>query len=395
MALLPRLAGAATLAFLTGCMGLLLDLVAPDHDNLVVDPGFRPDPRFGVEGPERPPACPRTAADIARTRGVVWLELVVGPESHVVGNASGFMAEYDGRPHVLSAGHIARGPKYKAIYAYLSESRRSPEEVEIIVADEVLDFCLLRFKNRDFRYEHYPVLGRSGRLQKGDKVFPYGSPFGYEFMVREGVVNKLDFGLNHRGFTQPQLILHDATINPGDSGGPLFNGRGEVVGINVMGIHPGLGRHVTTIYAAVPIDDIRTVLRGVRKSGYVEHPRIGWKLYETAGLNPLNFRDKEVPKPRVDGLMVYEVERAMPAERAGLKVGDIVLSVDGRFFETYNEVARYVLLERAPGDQVEIRIYRERHWTDWEIKPDGEGHPRVHYLPRMASEERTVKLKLE
>jgi serine protease Do len=380
----PRLLAALLPLLLGGCVGFVFELLAPRHDNLVVAEDFAPDPGFGSE--PRDPGPPCSAADVACMPGVVWLELVVGPESTIAGNASGVMVEFAGRPHVLSAGHIVRGPRFRAIYAYFSEGRGAPEEVEIVVADELLDFSLLRFKDRGFRYDAYPPLGRSRELRRGDKVFPFGSPFGYDFMVREGVVNKLDAGLNYRGFTQPQAILHDATINPGDSGGPLFNDRGEVVGINVMGVHPGTGAHVTTMYAAVPIDDVRTVLRGVLRSGHVGHPRIGWKLYDTAGLNPLNFRDKGLERPRVDGLMVWDLEPGGPAERAGLRVGDVVLSLDGRVFRTYNEAARRLLLERKAGDAVEVRVHRERRWTDPEIRRDEAGVLTVVYVPRNSEE---------
>jgi S1-C subfamily serine protease len=386
---------ALTVLLLTGCMGWVFDLLLPSPDNLIASEDFTPDPQFGAGRNERSLGRPYTAADIGKLPGIVWLELVVGPESSLAGDASGVMVEFAGKPHVLSAGHIVRGPKLKAIYAYFSEGRKNPEEVEIVVADETLDFSLLRFKDPAFRYDTYPALGDSRSLRKGDKVFPFGSPFGYDFMVREGVINKLDFGINYRGFRQPQMILHDATINPGDSGGPLFNDRGEVVGINVMGIHPGLSRSITTIYAAIPIDDVKTVLRGVKRSGYVRHPRIGWKLFDTAGLNPLNFRDKKVPKPRRDGLMVYEVVPGQPAETAGLRVGDIVLSLDGRVPPSCNEAARYILFERQPGDEVEVRVYRETHRTEPEIRPDPAGYLTVYYTYTMTAEELRFKVKLE
>ncbi len=367
-----------------------------DHDNLVVYDEFKPDPQFGLERPSASSAPPHfTAADIARIEGVVCLELVIGPRSNVAGSASGLMVEFGGRPYVLSAGHIAKGARYEAVYAYFSEGRKCPEEVEIVVADETVDLCLLRFKNPEFRYETYPRLGNSSTLRKGDKVFPYGSPFGFDFMVREGVISKLDVGPIYRGFKQPQVIFHDATLNPGDSGGPLFNDRGEVVGINVMGIHYGGHRSVSTMYASIPIDDVKAVLRKVARSGYVEHPYMGWRVFETAGLNPLNFRDKGVPKPLVDGLMVYEVEDGAPADRAGLRVGDIILSIDGRTPRTPNEVARQILLEHGPGDEMEVRVYRENHWTVPEIKPDSAGYLTLTYNRCMKSEELTLKVKLQ
>jgi serine protease Do len=387
---------AGFLAAQAGCLGLLMDLMQPEYDNLVPYEDFTPDPKFGLDRPQSSPTSVTfSAADIAKVEGVVCLELVIGPRSNIAGSASGLMVEYGGKPHVLSAGHIAKGPKFEAIYAYFSEGRKSPEEVEIVVADETLDLCLLRFKDAGFRYASYPRLGESAALRKGDKVFPYGSPFGFDFMVREGVISKLDVGPIYRGFKQPQVIFHDATLNPGDSGGPLFNDRGEVIGINVMGIHYGGHRAVSTMYASIPIDDVKSVLRKVARSGYIEHPYMGWRVFETAGLNPLNYRDKGIPKPLVDGLMVYDVEPGTPADRAGLKIGDIIRSIDGWVPRTPNDVARHLLLERSLGDEAEVRVYREVHRTDAEIRPDKDGYLAIYYTHSMKTEELTIKVKLQ
>ena len=394
-AVLARLFLAALLTSSTGCIGLLLELMHTEHDNLVVYEDFTPDPQFGLERSKSSGSLAVfSAADIAKIEGVVSLELVIGPRSNIAGNASGLMVEYGGKPHILSAGHIAKGPRFEGIYAYFSEGRKSPEEVEIVVADEVVDVCLLRFKNPQFSYSTYPRLGESVTLRKGDKVFPYGSPFGFDFMVREGVICKLDVGPIYRGFKQPQVIFHDATLNPGDSGGPLFNDRGEVVAVNVMGIHYGGHRAVSTMYASIPIDDVKAVFRKVARSGYVEHPYMGWRVFETAGLNPLNYRDKGIPKPLLDGLMVYDVEPGTPADRAGLKIGDIILTLDGRVPRTPNDVARQIQLERSPGDEIEVRVYREVHRTDPEIKPDKDGYLFITYKQTMTTEELAIRVTL-
>ena len=398
---LSLLVALVALSSFTGCVGVMLDLMTPEYDNLVVQKDFKPDPMFGFQRcgtPGRNPEPILTANQIAKLPGVVWLELVVGPAANMAGDASGFMVWFAGKPHIISAGHIAKGSKYKAIYAYFSEGQKQPEEVEIVVADELLDFALLRFKNADFKYDKpYPKLGQSAKTQRGDKVFPYGSPFGFEFMVREGVVSKLDSGLNTRGLKQPQIILHDATLNPGDSGGPLFNDLGEVVGINVMGLNPTAGHRsaVTTISAAIPIDDVIRVLRGVKKSGYVEHLKAGWKLYDTTGLNPLNFEDKKVPRPKRDGLMVYVVDSGGPAEKAGLKVGDVLLEYDGRKPTNYNEIAQYILFEKAGGEDLLVKIYRETHTETLEYAKDEKGYPLIVRPKHFKSEELELKLKLE
>lgn len=384
---------------LTGCVGLVTDLLAPEIDNVVADDKFIPDPNFGSGQPERLLAKPFSATNIANLPGVIWLELVVGPQSIRAGSASGFMVEFAGKPHVLSAGHISKshGRPFMAIYAYFSEGQNRPEELEIVVADEDLDFALLRFKNPNFRYTaSYPKLGSSAALRRGDKIFPFGSPFGYDFSVREGVVTKLDFGPNQRMVIQPQLIMHDATCNPGDSGGPIFNEWGEVVGITVLGINPmPNNRFTTTIPGAIPIDDVKLVLRRVKKAGYVKHGRMGWRLYPTSGLNPLNYKDKGIAEPRLGGLMVYDLRASGAAAQAGIKIGDIVLSYDGRAANSNNEAARYFIFDRSPGDTVGIRVYRETHWTEQEIKPDAKGYLTVYSVPKMKSEELTIMVKLE
>lgn len=398
MSKIVSLGGLCFLLLMTGCAGLLSELLVSNCDNLVVQNDFRPDPNFGNNQPEKLPTAPYTAKDIAKIPGVVWLELVIGPKSNYAGTASGFLVNYAGKPHVVSAGHICRGPKYLAIYCYFSEKLAKPEEVEIIAADEILDIALLRFKDPKFTYAAYPKLGCSEKLCRGEKIFPYGSPFGFDFMVREGIVNKLDFGLIYRGTTQPQVILHDATINPGDSGGPLFNELGEIVGINVMGINPYrfFGSTATTISGAIPIDDVKYVLRKLNKSGYVEHAYMGWKLFSTKGLNPLNYKDKGVEKPKRDGLMVYEVAENSPAEKAGLKVGDILLECDGiKNPATYNEVARHILFDRRPGDELKLKIYRETRWTDWIMLNDERGYPYIHWRNHAETKELTVKVVLE
>lgn len=378
-----------------GCIGVVIDSLKPDFDNLKVSEDFTPDPNFGDGQPRVILAKPHTAKDIGRIHGVVWLEMVVGPKSKMSADASGFMVEFAGRPHILSAGHICRGLEYKAIYAYFSEGQKRPEEVEIVAADETLDLALLRFKNPDFKYTNYPPLGRSAMLEKGDRVFPFGNPFGYEFLVREGVVCKTDYGLNYPEISQPQMIMHDATINPGDSGGPLFNELGEIIGMNVMGIHPGTRRDITTIYGAIPIDDIRTVLRRMQKSGYAEHAFAGWKFLDTNSLNPLNYADLDMPEPKRSGLMIYIVESGSPAEKAGLKVGDILLEYDGKKPTTYNELARYIMFKCSSGNQVKLRIYRETHWIADRIFRNQAGNLEMAHDQKEKFEELEITVTLE
>lgn len=376
-----------------GCLGLLIDLMNREVDNLVVQKDFRPDPEFGAAQLIGRPAGPLSASQIAKIPGSIWLEFM-GDGNASVGSASGFMVEFAGKPHIASAGHICLGPEYKAVYAYFSEGRERPEEVEIVFCDEILDVALLRFKNDGFRYDQYPRLGSSADLAKGDKIFTHGSPFGYEFSLSEGIIDKLDYGPND-GSVQPQVIHHSAKINPGDSGGPLYDERGRIVGMNVMGYHPSWRRDVTTIYGAIPIDDIVTVLRKAKKSGHAEHAQAGWQVYPSSGINPLDYRRKGFPAPERSGLVVWKLVSGGPAETAGLKVGDVLLSCDGRVFTSSNETARYVMFGKEPGDEMRVSVYREVRWTDDRLEKNAAGEWEYNHYPRMERKVLDLVIRLE
>ncbi len=401
-------AGLVTLFSLTGCIGLMVEMLRPDTDNLVVQKDFQPDPSFGsLHLPSNFQPRVHTAEEIGNIPGVVWLE-AMGTSNRAVGIASGFLVEFAGTPHIASAGHLCKGSEYKAIYAHFSEGQKRPEAVEIIACDELLDVCLLRFKDPNFRYEKYPPLGSSVTLKKGARVFTNGSPFGYTFSVSEGIISKLDFGVNE-GADQPQIIQHSAKINPGDSGGPLFDEYGFIIGMNVMGFHPGYRRDISTIYGAVPIHDINTMLRRLKTSGHVKHATAGWRLYPTADLNTLDYERKsrevgaEIVEPAMAGLMVWELEKGGPAEQSGLKVGDVLVCIlrrhpDGDPLEWTpdhcNDVARFAFFA-PPGYKMPVRVYREVRWVEDKLEQDAKGAWQYNHYPHLEKKQLTCTITLK
>lgn len=345
---------------LCGCAGFnkLGRAFSGKPKNCVEDKNFQGDPHFGME------ASPiklqiKNAEEIAKTPGVTFLEMHYGPTSAETVGASGMIIPYDNRPHILSAGHINDGPStYVGLFAYFSEGRKKPEEVELVAFDKHTDLALLRFKDPNFKYDGpYPPLGASADLRAGQKVFALGYPYGFTLAVSEGVISTLGVGPNYDTIIQPQWLLHWATLNPGNSGGPLFDGYGRLIGINNKGFSGGGG--TTTMQVATPIDDVKLWLRSLKKTGEFQPPLAGiQKIHHTRDLNDLNFKEKEIKRPERNGWMIYELVEDGQAERAGLKVGDIVLEFDGRTPKSYMDISRYIMFGRVAGDEIQFKVDR-------------------------------------
>ena len=197
--------------------------------------------------------------------------------------------------------------------------------------------------------ENLPVarLGDSDKLQVGAWAIAIGSPFGLEETVTVGVISakgRTGFGTG----TYEDFIQTDASINPGNSGGPLVNIEGEVVGINAMIIQPGQG-----IGFAIPINLAKTIMVELIKQGKVTRPWVGIGLQD---LTPelakfFNVKEKE-------GALINQVFAGSPAEEAGLRVGDIVVEIDGKKIKDSQDVVREVLKKQV-GQKIQFVIIRD------------------------------------
>ncbi|HEY9584698.1 MAG TPA: S1C family serine protease [Candidatus Paceibacterota bacterium] len=161
--------------------------------------------------------------------------------------------------YILTAGHITQtGGKIIKISAYLKNGV-GPEEVEILGVDKDLDAAILKFKNPYFTFSgRVARLGNSSKLRVGEQVVALGTPLGIRDALSVGWVMSLLS--DDPRFTQSSLIIHQAPINRGNSGGPLLNMRGEVVGINVMFLYDNRVWVSYPMSIAVPIDDIKRIL---------------------------------------------------------------------------------------------------------------------------------------
>jgi serine protease Do len=274
---------------------------------------------------------------------------------HRQAGGSGFIVDPNGM--ILTNAHVVEGAQHVRV-VLSSEVDADPSlrsivrprgrevDAEIVGVDRETDLAVLRIPERGL-----PALpfGDSDRLRRGELVFAFGSPLGLEESVTMGVVSALG---RQRGPEDPMVFVQtDAPINPGNSGGPLVDTDGAAMGVNTFilsksGGSEGLG-------FAVPSNIARSVFEQIREHGRVQRGKIGIhpqtitpRLAKALGLD----RDR--------GVVLGDVEPGGAADSAGLQIGDIVLSLDGKPMENGRQLG-VNLYRKLPGDIAEVEILRD------------------------------------
>jgi serine protease Do len=225
---------------------------------------------------------------------------------------SGFIISTDG--YVLTNAHVVEAAE--EITIKLNDKREF--KAKVIGADRKTDIALLKI---DATGLPAVKIGDPARLRVGEWVVAIGSPFGFESTVTAGIVSAKGRSLPQENFVP--FIQTDVAVNPGNSGGPLFNMRGEVVGINSQ-IYSRTGGFMGLSFA-IPIDVAMDIQQQLRTVGKVTRGRIG------VGIQPVTKEMAEsfgLPKPV--GALVNAVEPGSPAEKAGIQVSDVILRFDGK-----------------------------------------------------------------
>jgi S1-C subfamily serine protease len=240
-----------------------------------------------------------------------------------VGQGSGFII--NGTGVVLTNAHVVDNAN--KVTVTLKDGRTFKGEVKGV--DEVTDLAVVKI---DAQGSALPVatLGDSSQIQVGDWAIAVGNPVGLDNTVTLGIISTLGRSAAKVGIPDKRVefIQTDAAINPGNSGGPLLNSKGEVVGINTAIRADAMG-----IGFAIPINQAKS-LEGLLASGQkVPHPYIGIQMVNlTADLAKQNNRDPNSPFliAEVDGILVVRVIPNTPAERAGIRRGDVITAVNNR-----------------------------------------------------------------
>jgi len=237
----------------------------------------------------------------------------------------------------------------------------------VVGADPVTDLAVVRV-GRKGELKAAP-LGDSEALEVGDWAIALGSPYGLERTVTLGIVSSLHRDINSLGFADKRLdlIQTDAAINPGNSGGPLINASGEVIGINTLvrsGPGAGLG-------FAIPINLAKRVAGQLAEGGKVIHPYLGLQLVPlTARVARENNRDPDalLQLPERDGALVQKVLPESPAESAGLKRGDLVVSIADQPVRNPSTLLQAV--EHAEvGQPLALKVVRGQKEMQLSIRP--------------------------
>lgn len=263
-----------------------------------------------------------------------------GPRDEDRVEATGTGVLIDAAGHVLTNEHVIDGAE--RVTVTLADGRAV--QARFIGADADIDIALLKVES-DGPLPFVP-LGDSARLRVGEWVCAIGNPLTYERTVTVGVVSFLGRKLFDQSLDD--YIQTDAAISFGNSGGPLLNGRGEVVGINAA-----VSRQASNIGFAVPINQARAILPQLMASGRVSRGYMGVALRRV---------DPDVRRalnlPRADGALVQDVTVDSPAARAGLRPYDLVVSVEGRPVLSDDALIRDIA-ERRPGTQVRLDLLRD------------------------------------
>ncbi|MEA3312854.1 MAG: trypsin-like peptidase domain-containing protein [Caldisericota bacterium] len=215
----------------------------------------------------------------------------------------------------------------------------------VIGADPISDVALVQIDEKNLPTAK---LSDSAKLKVGQFVVAIGNPYGLDHTVTTGVISALERNINIGRQTMYGIIQTDAAINPGNSGGPLVNLEGEVVGINTLiySQAQGLGFAVST-------DTCKKVIDNIKKTGKMEWPYIGIELTTMTEELANNANLKYAP-----GIVVIRVMPGSPAENAGIKQGDIIVSIDGVSVDTTDEFLK-IVRSRNAGDSIMLEVKRK------------------------------------
>lgn len=252
---------------------------------------------------------------------------------------SGFILNSEG--YILTNFHVIENAT--EIIVTLSEDKKEYKAI-VVGQDQKLDIALIKIKPE----EKLPiaVLGDSDELQIGEWVLAIGNPFGLGGTVTAGIVSQKGRVIGAGPYDN--FLQTDASINPGNSGGPLFNTNGEVVGINTAIVAGGQG-----IGFATPINMVKEVLLQLKETGRVTR---GWIGVSIQDLTPELAKSFGVKEAR--GVLISSVNPNEPADQAGLKAGDIIISFDGRQVNELSDLPR-VVATTPPGKNAEVKVLRD------------------------------------
>jgi len=273
-------------------------------------------------------------------------------KQEVKGIGSGFLISPDG--YIITNDHVAGNAA--EITVTLTNGDRL--KAQIVGSDPVTDICLLKVEGRNLPYLTY---GDSDDIIIGEWAIALGNPFGlFEIndkpTVTVGVISSTGMNLGRvSNRLYREMIETDAAINGGNSGGPLVNGLGEVIGVNTLIFTGGQSSTYVGYGFAIPINKVKPIVDELRRTGKVG--RQGYTGFD-AQVVDVNIA-RYFGLSRAEGIIISDVHRNGPAERAGLRVGDIVFEINNKKIKTDTDFLG-LLYDAKPGNVWEMKIYRDK-----------------------------------
>lgn len=274
----------------------------------------------------------------------------VGTEKQVVGRGSGFIVSSDGI--IITNRHVALT---NGTYFDVTLSSGKEYSAVVLGRDAVLDIAVLKITGTKFPYVS---LGDSDTLRLGQSVIAIGNALGqFQNTVSVGIVSGLSRSITASGGGQTEyldkVIQTDAAINPGNSGGPLLNTKGEVVGVNVAIVQGS-----QNIGFSIPINSVKGIISSIKKTGTIERPYLGVRYI------PITKEVQQTKSLSVDhGFLLASdgpgnpaIAPGSPAEKAGLKEGDVILQIDGKDIVYTDDLASLVR-QKNIGDYLPVKIF--------------------------------------
>jgi len=270
------------------------------------------------------------------------------PDVPQIEGGSGFIISSEG--YIMTNNHVVADADEKKIEVTFNDGRK--EKAKIIGTDPTTDLAIIKVDGKELPTA---ALGNSDDLEIGEMVVAIGNPLGLQGTVTAGIVSaigrSIDILQGLGGLGIENFIQTDAAINPGNSGGPLVNLKGEVVGIN-SAIATTNARYQGYGFA-IPINLAKAVAEDIIKIGKVRRAYVGIQM------NPVSqAMAKALGLEKPLGALIQKVEDNSPADAAGLKEQDVILSIDGREMKTPSEVQTFIA-RKHPGDEVEMKIFRD------------------------------------
>ena len=265
-----------------------------------------------------------------------------GQVTESASSGSGFVITADG--YIVTNYHVIKGADSVEVMFHDGKAY----EAEIIGGDEDFDIAVIKIEAENLR----PVaVGNSDKVQVGDNIAVIGNPLGeLDFSMSRGIVSMCNRAINVDG-TPFNMIQIDASINPGNSGGPLFNAAGEVIGIVSAKYSSYASTSVEGLGFAIPMNDVHAMINDIVSNGYVTNKpyfaitgyTVNASMAQQSGL--------------VEGVYMYTVDQGGAAEKAGLRVGDVITKVDDLEIKSLEDLTA-AKKSYSAGDTATITVYR-------------------------------------